>query len=86
MAHEELATRSLRGTPFIRDRQPLPDLIKATAIFVYEDNCDRIRPDHVVGDSNRVRMSTHVNSPRLSTHDMVEASTEGLHLGFATMV
>ena len=60
VAHEELATQSLPGIPFIRDRQPFPDLIKATAILVYADNCDHMGPDQVVVDSNRVKMSTHV--------------------------
>ena len=31
---------------------------------------------------NRVKMSNHVNSLSLSTHDIVEASTEGAFLGF----
>ena len=85
VAHEELATRSRPGIPFIRDRQPLPDLTKATAILVYADNCDHMGPDQVVVDSNRVTMSTHVNSLGLSTHGIVEASTEGRRLRYTTM-
>ena len=81
MAHEELATRSLPGVPFIRDRQPLPDLTLATAILVYADSCDHMGPDRVVLDKNRVKMSAHVNSLGLFTHDIVEASTEGASLG-----
>ena len=84
VAHEELATRSLPGIPFIRDRQPLPDLTKATAILVYADNCDHMGPDQAVVDKNRVKMPAHVNSLGLSTHDIVEASTEGHRLGCAT--
>ena len=38
-------------------------------------------PDQVVVDSNRVTMFTHVNFIVLSTHDIVEASTEGASLG-----
>ena len=52
VAHEELATRSLPGTPFMRDRQPLPDLTKATAILVYADNCDHMGPDQMVVDNH----------------------------------
>ena len=58
VAHDELATRSLPGIPFICDRQPLPDLTKATAILVYADSCDHTGPDQVVVDNNRVTMST----------------------------
>ena len=50
VVHEERATRSLPGAPFIRDRQPLPDLTKATAILVYADNCDHIGLDQVMVD------------------------------------
>ena len=50
VAHEELFTRSLPGIPCIRDRQPLPARTKATAILVYGDNCDHMRPDQVVVD------------------------------------
>ena len=81
VAHEELATRSLPGIPFIRDRQPLPDLTKATAILVYADNCDHMGPDQVVVDSNRVTMAAHVSSLGFSIHVIVEASTEGASLG-----
>ena len=38
-------------------------------------------PDQVVVDKNRVKMSAHVNSLGVSTHDIVEASTEGASLG-----
>ena len=62
VAHEELATRSLPGIPSIRDRQPLPDLTKAIAIFVYANNCDHMGPDQVVVDKHRVNMSSHVSS------------------------
>ena len=81
VAHEELATRSLPGIPFIRDRQPLPDLTKATAILVYADNFDHMGRDLVVVDNNRVKMSVHVNSLGSSTHGIVEASAEGASLG-----
>ena len=50
VAHEELATSSLPGIPFIRDRQPLPDLTKATAVLVRADHSDHTGPDQVVVD------------------------------------
>ena len=81
VAHEKLATRFLPDTPSIRDRQPLPDLTKATAILVYADNCDHMGPDQVVVDKHRDKMSAHVISLGLSTHDIMEASTEGASLG-----
>ena len=61
VAYEELTTRSLLGIHFIRDRQPLPDCTKATAILVYAEHCDHMGPDQVVVDRNRVTMSAHVN-------------------------
>ena len=86
VAHKELATRSLPGIPFIRDRQPLPDLINATAILVYADNCDHMGPDQVVVDSNRVKMSTHVNSLVLSIMTLWKLARRGLLLGITPMV
>ncbi len=81
-AHRHLASLALPATPFLCEREVVPDVtVSRPILMIYADNANHIGLDSSIVDSNRKTLSQMVNHFGLSTHDIVSAGLDGESLG-----
>ena len=81
-SHRYLASLAFPATPFLCEREVVPDVTVSRPILkICADNANHIGLDSSIVDSNRRTLSEIVNRYGLSTRDIVPAGRDGESLG-----